>query len=261
MKDFPTVAISFPAVVMVVALGCGRSPSAPLPVLTENAAHNTAPTPTPRPITYNVSGIVTNHEGSPIPNAQLALYYENSFKIVRTSTDARGHYSIAFATQHTTYDGNARVVGAIFYEGGEYESYVQAVPLGTADVVKNLRLRRVRIVNAGESIVISIDADSSLAYDGEDSLRMDWGVWEKFHVRVAHAGTLTVTARPASGGVVPELAVYCRYVADNCLDSTWVNAPPGTAVRGVNANSLFEGRIAVPGGMLPQRYEVITSLQ
>ena len=252
--------ISLSMAVFMVALGCeDRSPSAPLPVVTEN----TTPTPTPTPTRYNLSGIVTHDAGSPVANAQLELYYDNTFKTAKTSTDARGHYSIAFETQHTAFDGNARVVGAIYYTGGgEYENYyVQAVPWGTADIVKNLRLRRVQTVNAGESIVISIDADSSLAYDGEDALRMDWGVSEKFRIRVADAGTLTVTTRPALSGPFPELAVYCRYVADNCLDSTWVNAPPGTAVRRVNANSVFEGRIAIPRGMVPQRYEVVTSLQ
>jgi hypothetical protein len=212
-------------------------------------------------MTYQVTGIVTDDNDSPVANAHLTLYYDNSFKTAKTSTDARGYYSIAFESALRSYDGNADVVGAIFYTGGgEYENYyVQAVPWGTADIVKNLHLRRVRSVDAGQSIVTSIDADSSLAYDGEDFLRMDW-VSEKFHVRVDDAGTLTVAVRPASGGIVPQIGVACVYVADNCL-SDGVEAPPGTAVRRVKANSVFEIRLAIPSRMAPQRYEVATSLQ
>jgi hypothetical protein len=84
---------------------------------------------------------------------------------------------------------------------------------------------------------------------------------EKFHVRVADAGTLTVAPRPASGGIVPVIAVGCIYVADNCQGMGTANEPFGTAARRVDANSLYEIRLAVPAAMTPQRYEVITSLQ
>jgi len=205
--------------------------------------------------------MVTDDNDSPVANAQLTQYYDNSFKTAKTSTDGRGYYSIVFESALGSYDGNAAVVGAIFYTGGgDYENYyVQAVPWGTADIVKNLHLRRVRNMNAGQSLVVSIDADSSVAYDGEDWLKMDWR-WEKFHLRVADAGTLKVTARTASGGIFPEIAVFCLYVGDNCL-SRWVDAPPGTAARRVEANSVFEIRLAIPGAMAPQRFEVATSLE
>ena len=244
-----TTGISLSFAVLVVALGCdARSPFAPIP----------PPTPATK---YNLSGIVTDDNGSPVANAELTLSYDTS-KSAETSTDASGRYSIAFAARSSVYDGNAGVVGLIFYTGGgQYENWhVQAVPWGTPDIVKDLRLRRVRTVNAGESIVISIDPDSSLVYDSEDwpSLKMDW-VCEKFHVRVADAGTLTVAAR-WSGDIAPQIAVYCLNVADNC-DNVFVNAPPGTAVRQVNANSLFEIKVAIPSYMTPQRYEVATSRQ
>ena len=252
-----TARISLSVAVLIVALGCD-SPTAPA-AATETRPP--VPPPTSASIRYNVSGIVTNDDGSPVANAQLTLYYDDSFKSVNTSTDARGDYRIAFESARSGYKGNANVAGAIFYVGGgDYENlYVQAVPWGTADIVKNLHLRRVRSVNAGESIVVSIDSDSSLAFDGEDWMRMDW-VWEKLHVRVADAGTLTVAARPASGGHVPQIAVFCVYLADNCL-TDWVDAQPGTAARRVKANSLFEIRLAIPREMTPQRYEVATSLQ
>lgn len=255
-----TAKIALPVAVLIVALGCD-SPTAPIAAPTGNITPTALPAPAS--ITYNVSGIVTDDNGSPIANAQLTLYYDNSFKSAKTSTDAHGYYSIIFESAQRSYDGNADVAGAIFYTGGgDYENHhVQAVPSGTADIVKNLHLRRVRKVNAGQSVVVSIDPDSSLAYDGEDWMRMD-SVWEKFHVQVADAGTLTVVARTEAGGTAPSLAVFCVYVADNC-HYDWVKEPRGSgtgAVR-VKADSLFEIRLAIPSRMAPQRYVVETSLQ
>lgn len=87
-------------------------------------------------------------------------------------------------------------------------------------------------------------------------------VWEKVHVRVADAGTLTIDARPAGGDIIPQLAVFCFYVTDNCLLDR-VKAPLGsaTASLSVKANSLFELRVAIPSRKAPQRYDVATSLQ
>ena len=265
--DFTTrsnnAGISLRVAVLIAALGLAcNSPNSPSPPVSPQSSPP-PPSPSPPPPTfghYRVSGSVTDESGSPVANAQLKLYYDNSFKTAQTSTDARGYYSIGFESTYSSYDGNANVVGAIFYTGaGEYENYyVQAVPWGTPEIVKNLRLRRARTVNTGQSVVISIDADSSLAYDGEDWLRMD-SVWEKLHVRVADGGTLTIAARPASGDIVPTVLVGCIYVADNC-ENGWVDTPPGTAARRVKANSLFEIRLAIPSRVAPQRYEVSISL-
>jgi hypothetical protein len=172
--------ISLWLAVLSGAPGCEDRSAPPSPTRAAQPSGPSTGTPITRAyIKYNVSGIVTDDEGSAVANAQLTLYYFDSFENVKASSDARGHYSIAFETAYTSFDGNARTVGAIFYTGGgEYENYyVQAVPSGTADVVKDLRLRRVRTVNAGESLVISIDPQSSVAYDGEDWQRMDW-VWK-----------------------------------------------------------------------------------
>ena len=179
-----------------------------------------------------------------------------------TSTDAHGHYDFVFDSAANSYHRNLGVVGALFYAGGgDFENYVQAVPWGTADIVKNLHLRRARTVNAGQSFAISIGPDSSVAYDGEDWLRMDW-LWEQFHVRVADAGILTIAARPDSGGMVPSVPVFCVHAADNCLYSNKPGAnEPGTRSMAVGANSLFDVRLAIPSGAASQRYQVATSLE
>lgn len=248
--------IALSIAVVVGAPGCeDRSAPPVVPVLTED------PVRPPRAISYKLSGTVTDDQGAAVPNAQLTAYYANGNGHEEAWTDALGHYSIAFATVWDSYDGSGGIVGAITYAGGgEYESYAQAVPWGTANVVKDLHLRRVRTINAGESIVISIDPDSSVAYNGEWWTTPNW-VRETFHIRVAAAGTLTVVARPASGGVVPSIAVGCVYVTDCSGSVPALPWPAGTVVLRVGANSLFEGTLEVPAAKAPQRYEVITSLQ
>jgi len=246
--------ISLPVAVVMIAIGCGDTRSAPLPPPTDTP---TGPSPPPAPLgNYQLSGIVTDDNDLPVADAPLTFYANNSAKSV--TTDARGHYAIAIYGWDSSFDGNVGAAGAIVYAGrGDYEAYVKAVPPGPADVVINLRLRHVRNINAGQSTVIAIDTESSVAYDREDWLRMD-GVWETFHVRVAQAGTLTIVA--SSGAIAPSIAVFCVDVADNC-ETEFVTAPPGTAARRVKANSRFEIRLAIPAQMAPQRYDVATSLE
>jgi hypothetical protein len=208
-------------------------------------------------VRYHISGIVTDENGSPIANVEVALVdHPRNDRKATASTDSRGHYEMVFET-----------AGAglfLIYVGGgdEYENYVtQALPSPTPEIVKNLRLRRIRTFEAGQSIAISIDPDSSLAYDGEDWSALDM-VWERLHIRVADAGTLNVDARPEAGGIVPSLAVFCIYVVDNCLYD-WVKPPAGSGTGSltVKANSLFEIRLAIHSVFAPQRYEIATSLQ
>ena len=159
--------------------------------------------------------------------------------------------------------GGSDGIWGLVYAGGndEYELSTQLLPSGAAEIVKNVRLRRGRTINAGQSITVPIEPDSSLAWDDEDWLDRN-RVWEKLHVRAHAAGTLTIDARPEAGGSGPSLAVFCVYVKDNCLFN-WVKAPlgSGTASLNVQADSLFEVRVVIRTPALPQRYVVSTSLQ
>ena len=247
-----TAGISLPVAVLILALGCGGdSPSTP----TRNITPAPAPAPAPVSMRYHVSGIVIDDNGSPIANAEVVVENLRGYKHATTSTNAGGYYQMVFET------GTPAADLLIHAGGGEYEHYFVQAPWGSAGIVKNLRLRRIRTFEAGQSIVVSIDPDSSLAYDGEDWWAFHM-VWEKLHVRVADAGTLTIDARPAEGDIIPSLAVFCVYVTDNCLFD-WVKAPlaSGTASLSVKANSLFELRVAIPSPTAPQRYEFATSLQ
>ena len=246
----------FCVALIVSAVGCkGGGPINPAPPASPQPPVSPPPAPSPPQITrYQLSGIVTDDNGTPVAGASLALEDVRGYDHATASTNAAGYYETSFETYMTGF--------LLHAGGGKYERhYVPVLLSDTADIVKNLRLRRIRTIEAGQSIGISIDADSSLAYDGDDWVSLD-RVWEKLHVRVADAGTLTVTARPEIGGVEPSLAVSCVSVADNC-HYNWVKAPQGSGNGSlmVKANSLFEIRLVIASGTAPQRYEVTTSLQ
>jgi len=240
MKGFLGLFCIATAVLACGACGDDRSPLAPAP-------------PPPRPPVPTLSGFVRDDNGSPVANHEVALeVFSTGHKQATTSTNVDGYYEIGPGTTTAPFP---RFIHA---GGGEYEHhYVEAL----VNIVQHLRLRRTRTVEAGQSIAISIDRDSSLAVDGAEWWLAD-RLWEKLHVRVADAGMLTVDARPEVGGVVPSLIVCVPWVFDNCYFD-WAKDPRGSGIASliVKANSLNEIRIAIPIGSAPQRFEVATSLQ
>jgi len=82
---------------------------------------------------------------------------------------------------------------------------------------------------------------------------MDWGVWEKFHIRVGDAGTLSIDTG-ADVASAPTVAVFGLYRNGG-------QPPPGKRWLIVESNSLLEVRVAIPARMAPQRYHVTTFLQ
>jgi hypothetical protein len=123
-------------------------------------------------------------------------------------------------------------------------------------MTKNLRLRPVRTIAAGESMTLSIEPDSSLAWDEEwdpwvfPSLNTQW---EEFRVSSPVGGILTVDVRAGTGGPAP--TVNCPY--EGC---PW---PParGTVSFPVRPESTLYLNIAISRADVPQRYEISTSLR
>jgi hypothetical protein len=218
-----------------------------------------------------VSGIVIDADsGSPIANATVMARFAGGN--VTTLTNGDGSYAVAFeATQPYTTDPlytapPATILGLLIVRDGEYWgdirrgrwTTVQLLPWGTADVVQNVRLRRVRTIAAGQSMPVSIEPDSSLVWDGDwepwQFLSYDT-VWEHFVVAIDRDGILSIDVRPEpGGGPVPTLS--CPYVG--C---------PAGKVQGAVSISLqsrwspFYFSIAIPRGIAPQRYEILTSFQ
>jgi hypothetical protein len=247
------------AILIGTLLSACDSPTTPTPTPTP------APTPMPAPgITrYHVSGIVTDENGLRIANAFVAVRNDLYFGVYkRTSTDGAGYYEVDYESDGRSAGGTGGIFGLVYAgRNGEYEFSTQLLPSGAAEIVKNVRLRRVQTINAGQSTTVLIEPDSSLAWDDDDWMDRN-SVWEKLHVRVPAAGTLTIEARAEAGGSGPSLLVLCIYVTDNC-GFEWVKAPAGSGTGSlkVQADSLFEVRVAIRTPALPQRYVVSTSLQ
>jgi hypothetical protein len=229
------------AVLVCGACGDDRSPVAPAP-----------PPPPPPPPAATLSGFVRDDNGSPIANHEVTLeQFFTGNKQAMTSTNVDGYYEMFLgSTTASSYGGSFIHAG-----GGEYEPhYVEAL----VGIVQNLRLRRLPTVEAGQSTVISIDRESSLAVDGGDWWVRD-EVWETLEVRVAEAGAVIVNARLEVSGIVPSLMVIKRCDDGNCF-TDWIR-DSGILSVWVKATSRVEIRIAIPTASAPQRVEVTTSLQ
>lgn len=236
--------------------------SAPVPT-SPSPSPNPAPAPTPEAIQYRVSGSVTDAaDGARIASATVVLRYTEGE--LRTRTDADGAYSFSFRTsqpyrhQFWTVPGDflgLLTVGDGAYwgdAGGGHWTTVQLLPWGTTDVGHDVRLRPARTLTAGQSMGLSVEPDSSLAWDQE------WDPWvfpsfdtlaEEFRVSVQTDGLLTIDVRPEAGGNVATLT--CPYTG--CQVQGTVSFP-------VKAGALLF-RVEIPRTSAPQRHEIQTSLR
>jgi hypothetical protein len=214
---------------------------------------------------------VTDQAGSPISGVGVEVDYPRaggessppshcpsvaSFCWLTTLTNDRGDYAVEF--EPGPWPGSSLWGGGIgyiysFHEG--YETNIQWVPTGTTTAVQNLRLRPVRRISAGGSIVISVEPDSSLCSDLED-----WWVSNSRCeiVRIeATAGTLVVEARAAeAGGVVP----LVFWATTGNYGGLITRPVPGTVSIPVRGGT-YQIFVGIPDGMASQRFEVMTSLR
>jgi hypothetical protein len=164
------------------ALACD-SPARPLP-----QPQPPAPAPQTR---LNVSGIVTDDNGAPLAGAAVHLSSVlGGPRRFTTSANAAGRYEFDFAEELSP--------PTFIHSSTTWQSL--AWPPGNT-VVKNLRVRSVPNVVAGQSIVVSFEQDSSLCvweWSVSDSMSC-----EHFILRTEAPGLVTVEARPLDGGSIP----------------------------------------------------------
>jgi hypothetical protein len=244
-----------------------RHPSAPTPAVP------TPPAPPPAPVQtrYYLSGRVTDEAGSPLSGVGVEVDYPKaggessppsqcpsfaSFCWLTTRTNNEGGYAVEFEPgpwpRSSLWGGG---IGYLYTFHDGYETNIQWVPTGTSNGVQNLRLRPVRRINAGASIVISVEPDSSLCSDLED-----WWVSNSRCevVRIeATAGTLVVEARAAeAGGVVPS-----AYWATSGNYAGFPTRPGPSTVSIPARGGTYAIFVGIPDGKTSQRLEVVTSLR
>jgi hypothetical protein len=255
------------AVLVWCTWGCGSSPTAPTPSPSPSPAPSPSPPTAPAAATsFRVTGVVADEMGTPLSG--LPLHFEfaagdfasvpelpcNSYCTI--STDAAGRYELGFKALPNSFYGSRLAAGLVHTWRQGYQSTVLLLPLGTTEIVQNIRLRRSRVVRPGESVSILIDSDSSLCTDLEDWFVMDRRC-EQVEIVTDTAGYLTVDARESVAGR-PVPLVFFRTTGNY---TTFQNRGSGVVSVGVSARERYIVMIGVPLDLAPQRYELTTTIQ
>ena len=219
---------------------------------------------------YSVTGVVTDEIGSPVAGAGVEVNYSpggdfssppahcplSNFCWIAMQTDGGGNYAFAFDSGHgLLYGPDSDGAGVIYSFADGYDPNIQLLPRGAPAIVANLRLRRVRPVNAGESVTLTIEPDSSLCSDLEDWWQLARRC-ENIQVVAGTTGRLTVDARAAdAGGTIPfvSFATSGRYTTPSTPGL-------GTASVGVEAGQRYHVYVGLSGGTVG-RYDVTTSVR
>lgn len=219
---------------------------------------------------YNVTGVVTDEIGSPLAGAVVEVDYIRGGDFssppatcpvingcwIAMRTDGGGHYAFDFEPGTGFVHGpDSDAAGVICSLLDGYETNTQLLPRGTPAIVTNLRLRRMRTLNAGQSVTVTIESDSSLCSDLEDWWLLDKRC-ENIEVVAGTTGRLTVDARAAdAGGTIPVVffPTSGRYTTTQAFG-------PGTASVGVEAGQRYRVYVGVPRETVG-RYDLTTSVR
>jgi len=145
-------------------------------------------------------------------------------------------------------------LGFVYSFRDGYEHDVQWVPTASSPAVRDMRLRPTRSIPAGESIVVSVDATSSLCTDLEDL----WVMESRCEIVVIEsgAGMLNVEARPAAG---PAPSLFW-YTTGNYGPGSITRPAPGAVAIPVRGGT-YRVLVAVPAGAPSQQFNVTTTLR
>lgn len=250
---------------VLLVSGCGSSPTAPSSTVSPAPSPTPPPSPAPTAMSFRVTGVVTDETGTPLNG--LPLHFEfaagdfasvpelpcNSYCTI--ATDADGRYELNFKAIPVPFYGSPIAAGLVHTWREGYQQTVHLLPLGTTEIVQNIRLRRSHVVRAGESFTSIVGPDSSMCTDLED-----WFVWTRrceFIVIAAETtGTLVVDGREgAGGGPLPHIF----FQSGNY--TTTPNVGTGVVSVGVTAGQKYTVVVGAPVDMPAQRYEVTTAVR
>jgi hypothetical protein len=196
---------------LTAACGATPLPASPAPAPTPTPS----PTPAPSsPTVTHLTGRVTDEGGSPLSGVLVEVDYSGgggtsnppsncpsvaAFCWLMTRTNGGGYYEAEFVLGPKPLWVGAH--GYIYTVDEGYSTNVQPLQLAS-DVVQNLRLRRPRQINVGESIVVTVEPDSSLCSDLEDLFAFGYRC-EYVRVAARSPGTLKIEMHTDAGGLVP----------------------------------------------------------
>jgi hypothetical protein len=212
-----------------------------------------------------MSGRVLDQNGAPLSGAVVEVDYSSAggvsnppshcplpadFCWLATRTNHLGEYSVEFEPRPSP----GRGLGYVYSLLDGYEVDVQWVPTSSSPALRDLRLRRTHSIPAGETIVVSVDATSSLCTDLEDL----WAMHSRCEVVVidSGAGMLNVEARPAADGPAPSI-----FWSTTGNYAGFITRPAPGAVAIPVRGGTYRVLVAVPEGAPSQQFNVTTTLR
>jgi hypothetical protein len=244
------VSIALSVAALISALACGGgNPTSPAASASQLSTAG-----------YSVSGVVTDDGGARVPNAVVILDHgprlpdlnpETLQITTRTTADGRYQFNLTPGQVRAGVEPFAMIRAYTYTNVQTHTATTQVLAREGTSATRNIRLTRLRVIGAGQSAGVPIDADSSLCDVGNISLttRCEW-------VRIVYDtfGTLTVEARSQTGGIVPTV----RTRRNTGLGTLTELAEP----------ELFDGEygqtdvaIQVPVGTTPQGFTVSATIR
>ena len=243
---------------IVLCSACGSSP------VTPQQTPSPSPSPVPTFSNYRLTGVVMDDGGSPIAGALIA--FQSSAGRDVTRTDSAGAYAVENIPHTSGFAGLNGALGVVTASApGYWETIQAAMAAGSSEVIRNLRLRRVIGISTGDSIVLTMDDNSSLfgevvAEDGDFPPYWELKtIREKFVVNNVDTGRLFVQGDSADDGSGYPFIEACRVTPFGC---TWVGGSRFSQ-RSVSFNiggpAQYEITVSVPPRQgAPRRYTMTT---
>jgi hypothetical protein len=203
---------------VLFAEACGSS-SGPTPTspTRPSSASSTASNPSPlrESTTFEMSGAITNNEGTPVANATVTVWHDD-FDVDRGSavTDGSGRYQLTFtgvrgSEYYPNLDppGTQDGVGFIVVEAAGYERYARYI-LGTSpQLIENVHLHPIRRITAGDSAMMTIvPDDTACVLDAWPGRELICGIVRVVPPREGVMKVEAVSSQP--GSQRPVLALY-----------------------------------------------------
>lgn len=211
------------AIAVVMSSACGSSPTAPV---SQNTPTPSGPTPPVAPATsYRVTGVVMDEGGSPMAGAPVDVLAP-ALRFT-TRTDGGGAYSVENVPGSSAFAGVAGVFALVFASAPGHWENVQLLPVGSSgDVSRHMRLRQIRRITTGDSIVLTMDAYSSLVgerptEDFDGNVSMSWElrtIQERFIVDNVDAGRLFVNSDDGDDHSGYPFILACRIASAGCVE-------------------------------------------
>jgi hypothetical protein len=239
----------------------------PTPTPTPTPKPSPSPSPLPVATRYVVTGVVTDEDGTPVAGRFVEIdYYRGNGTFssevahcpdrpewcwLMTHTNERGEYTVELdAAQSPQRPGT---IGFVYSFGGE--ATTQTLPFGSANITRNLRLGSTRKINAGASITVTIDPDSSLCTDLEDLWAFEYRA-TVIQVVVDKPGTLIIETQPAAAGGAVAMLFWST---SGSYAGFPVRTGPGALSIPVKAGT-FSIHVATPIGSGTSSHNVTTAL-